>query len=318
MHSIALVLTWIGPLPYYFGLFLRTVEANPTIDLFVFSDQKQPLAGPNIHWKREAFRDTVARFERATSLNLGKPTSRKLCDFKPLMGAAFAEEIRDYDFWGHIDCDIVLGDLRAFATPAVLSSYDVVSFRGRGHVWGPLTLWRNSEHINRLFQLAPGYERTLTAPCFFGFDETCGRWKTPHRAYADTLNAGEPVSITDVVRTEVAERRLLFYDEDHVNENKPHLGMEKRWDKGCLYDANAERDILLYHLLYAKHDPYFSVAHLNSPGALPDLFSLTRLGVRHPNEDRWYRLGRIMRGVTNDIAMRWQRIGAGMKKRIRQ
>ena len=36
----------------------------------------------------------------------------KLCDFKPAYGFIFGEYLKEYDYWGHCDIDIVWGDLR--------------------------------------------------------------------------------------------------------------------------------------------------------------------------------------------------------------
>ena len=38
----------------------------------------------------------------------------KLCDYKPVYGLIFDEDLQDYDFWGHCDVDLIFGDIRKF------------------------------------------------------------------------------------------------------------------------------------------------------------------------------------------------------------
>ena len=42
------------------------------------------------------------------------PRYYKVCDYKPLMGHLFPELIQDYDWWGHIDNDVLVGNLTKF------------------------------------------------------------------------------------------------------------------------------------------------------------------------------------------------------------
>ena len=83
----------------------------------------------------------------------------KVVDFKPLFAYLFPEEVRGYDWWGHADNDLVLGDIRHFLTQDLLSQYDVLSpMSGQGNgqgllfSWGPLMFYRNTEKINELFR----------------------------------------------------------------------------------------------------------------------------------------------------------------------
>ena len=61
-----------------------------------------------------------------------------------LYGIIFADYLKDYDFWGFCDIDLILGDLSEFITNERLEKYDRIGIRGH------LTLIRNIPEINSL------------------------------------------------------------------------------------------------------------------------------------------------------------------------
>lgn len=86
---------------------------------------------------------------------LGKAKNRyKVIDLKPIIPILFPELVQDFDWWGHVDNDMVLGNLRQFLNEKMLSKYDIISGINKEYTWGPFTLYRNTDLINHLFQLA--------------------------------------------------------------------------------------------------------------------------------------------------------------------
>jgi hypothetical protein len=81
----------------------------------------------------------------------------KVNDFKPLSAFLFPEIVDGYDWWGHVDNDLILGDIRHFITDELLDQYDVLSplmFNNK-QTYGPFTIYRNCKMMNELFRLAP-------------------------------------------------------------------------------------------------------------------------------------------------------------------
>jgi hypothetical protein len=83
----------------------------------------------------------------------------KVIDFKPLFAHLFPEEVKGYDWWGHLDNDMVLGNVRHFLSRDKLSRYDIISSIAQEYTVGPFMLYRNTPIINELFRLA---ERPLS------------------------------------------------------------------------------------------------------------------------------------------------------------
>ena len=103
----------------------------------------------------------------------------KLCEYKQAYGYILQKYIKNYDFWGFGDLDLVYGDIRSFLTDSVLAHKFLLG-------WGHLTLLRNDEDTNTYFmkQIA-GYQNykdafTTSKITFFdeyGFNGCSDKWR---------------------------------------------------------------------------------------------------------------------------------------------
>ena len=76
----------------------------------------------------------------------------KLCEYKQAYGYILHDYIKDYDFWGFGDLDLVYGDIRSFLTNSILEHPFILG-------WGHLTLLRNDEDANTYFmKQVDGYQ----------------------------------------------------------------------------------------------------------------------------------------------------------------
>ena len=254
----------------------------------------------------------VAEIESRLGLTLGSVTPYKLCDFKPTFGQTLAELLEGVDFWGHVDCDMVLGDLRAFLTEEILDSYDVAGLRGRRFVHGPLTVYRNTEPVNALYTAAEGWKETLSASRMYSFTETCGWWARQKQ----TRPAGTPESFTDAVLRETGAGRVRFYDVDHIEEGDPRTKpLAMRWTDGALYDDVKDRPLAYYHFVNAKKAPFFRIPMWR---ALPHSFAITRLGIRSRKESASaFHAGRLWKGIPAFVRSKRARAKALVRRRLK-
>ena len=110
--------------------YLESCRHNPSIDFLIFTD----CGVPNISCDNVTIIDsTLEQFQARARKKLGQhvviESPYKLCDFKPAFGVIFEEYLRDYDFWGNADIDIVYGKIRDFLTNQLLYQYDVLTAR---------------------------------------------------------------------------------------------------------------------------------------------------------------------------------------------
>ncbi len=160
-HRIALVLPYFGKWPDWFPAFLITCEWNPGVDWHLFSDCGKPeTLPPNVYYHPSSLGEIAALASEHLGFPVHLQRAYKLCDLKPAYGMMFRELLKDYDFWGHCDPDILWGSIRKFMTPRRLKHYDILSSRKHA-LAGHFCIYRNEERINRLCLETPDWERML-------------------------------------------------------------------------------------------------------------------------------------------------------------
>lgn len=169
---VGVVVVYFGALPAYFGLTLRSMRRNPQCDFLFFTDQAVP-AGGNISVVATTLADLRRRIRSCLSDACVLDRPYKVCDYRPAFGELFAAELAPYDYWGHADLDVILGDLSATLPLRHLHAerYDKVLLRGN------FALYRNSPYMNGLFRtVAHGvdYRRVFATSDACHFDEWDG------------------------------------------------------------------------------------------------------------------------------------------------
>jgi len=171
--SIVLILPYFGSLPNYADLFFASCGANPTINWLLVSDQVIDAIRlpPNVALIQMTFQEFRQTVERTIGFETALETTYKLIDFKPTYGLIFADVIRQFDYWGHCDMDVIFGAIRHFMTPELLQRYNKLFIHGH------FSLYRNCEEANHYFTLdAPGisFRKVFTSPKPIAFDEFGG------------------------------------------------------------------------------------------------------------------------------------------------
>jgi len=92
-----------------------------------------------------------------------EPNTGKLWDYRPALGLLYADEIKDFEFWGHTDFDCVYGDVGKWVTDEFLSNLDVHS-NHNSYVNGCWSLYRNTDEVNNLFRRFPDWKEAMIHP----------------------------------------------------------------------------------------------------------------------------------------------------------
>ena len=171
MKSIAYIIPYFGKLPNIFPLWLISCRHNPDIDWFLFTDDKRPFNyPPNVKVKYCSFADIRDRIQKCFNFKIELNVPYKLCDYRVAYGEIFKDELKDYDFWGYCDIDLLWGGIRQFYTDEVLSSCEKIGFQGHS------TLYKNTREINALYKTSisgiPPYREIFTSNKNYFFDET--------------------------------------------------------------------------------------------------------------------------------------------------
>lgn len=190
MTKLCLLSIWIGKLPETFELWKRSVLNNPTVDFYLITDNSGLQEEANLKVITMSFEDVRERFQSLFDFKISLETPYKMCDFKPLWGEAFHDITKNYEFWGHCDLDIILGDIRGFLTKEFLDQYDKL-FEA-----GCFILYRNTREMRELYKrsmeeenMAYPYKEVFRCPYTCYFDEYMGMnilgWKYGIRVFRD-------------------------------------------------------------------------------------------------------------------------------------
>jgi hypothetical protein len=113
--------------------------------------------------------EKYCRVRPGNFLRNGVP-DKVVSDYYPAYGHILQDFIKDADFWGFTNWDMVYGRLSDFVPDEILASCDIWADDVNA-INGIFSLFRNDPRINRLFEQVPDWRSAFAdhAPC--GFDE---------------------------------------------------------------------------------------------------------------------------------------------------
>ena len=155
-------------MPYW----LKSYENNSSIDFFLVTDVKDLEIPNNVHIINISLKGLKALTEKKLNMEISLEKPYKICDFRPAYGIIFQDYLKEYDYWGHCDFDLIWGDIRSFIESYEIEKYD--KFLHLGH----LSLYRNTYKCNNYYKL-PGsecgdYKEVFKSNENYAFDETGG------------------------------------------------------------------------------------------------------------------------------------------------
>jgi hypothetical protein len=174
MKKIVLIICYFGKLPNYFNLFLKSAGKNKSFVFLFVSDcsgQIQADIPSNFHFITMRFDEIVSLIKNRLNQKFVCHKPYKLCDYKPAYGLLFSEWIKEYDYWGHCDIDIIFGDIGEFVYKLTNLNYDKIFAAGH------LSLYKNDDIINHAFKMnfsGINYAYAFSHKHSFGFDEMKG------------------------------------------------------------------------------------------------------------------------------------------------
>lgn len=95
----------------------------------------------------------------------------KLCDLKPFYGYIHEDILKEYDFWGYGDNDLVYGNLEMLTNDKMLEMYDVITTMAE-RIAGHFAIFRNNGKYSSLPFKCKKYKQYLHTDNHIGFDES--------------------------------------------------------------------------------------------------------------------------------------------------
>jgi hypothetical protein len=159
--------------------------------------------------------------------------SPKFGDVRPAFGLVFEDYIKGFDFWGHTDFDVVLGNLNRFITDDLLDKCDIYG-NERNMVNGIFGLYRNSEYVNNLFELC-SYKSIFTNEVYQAFDEVAFS-----RLACQKRDNGELRFISNDWQE---------HDNMEIHKPDPKVALD---DMGNLYNTVTKDEMMCFHFRRTK------------------------------------------------------------------
>ena len=152
MKSIVIIFPYFGILPPQYKMWRVSAMYNPSVDFMFFTDiNVEPAENIIVH--KMQFDDFRQIVQKTFDFPIVLDRPYKLCEYKQAYGFILQDYIKNYDFWGYGDIDLVYGDIRAFLTDSVLEHKFLLG-------WGHLTLLHNDEDANTYFMKSvSGYQK---------------------------------------------------------------------------------------------------------------------------------------------------------------
>lgn len=178
MKTVVIIFPYFGTMPIQYKMWRASALRNPSVDFMLFTDTDvEPAENIIVHKMQFCEFQQIVQKSFDFPLVLDRPY--KLCEYKQAYGYILQDYIKEYDFWGFGDLDLVYGDIRSFLTDSVLEHKFLLG-------WGHLTLLRNDEDANTYFmKQVPGYQNykdafTTSKITFFdeyGYKGCSDKWR---------------------------------------------------------------------------------------------------------------------------------------------
>lgn len=313
MKSITIINIQIGQYKNYFPLFLNSCINNPTINFLLVSDQKIKCSdAPNLIIKYMCFDEIRTRICDLFDFPINLSSAYDLCDYKVTYGELFANELKNTEFWGFCDTDLIFGDIRRYITDEILDAHDKILIRGH------FTLFRNDAIINTIYRrkLKNGIERYKDVFMDAGvhhFDEGMPYLTNGiNTLFADYIGWNRVYDAAIFMDLDVESFHFInadFKEEDE--ENRKAKNSYFYYNHGRLFRVNCDgteeeymyihfqkRKMDIRHIREAAIDEYYIV-----PNRFLPIYNTSKKVLRNANRKRiyWSRLyviisGKIKRG----------------------
>lgn len=176
MNKIALIIPYFTAYPpIWLNLNFYTCSKQSNIDFVYFTDCDEIIylasKYSNIICHKISFEDYCNNVSNRLGLAFHPQHAYKLCDLKPFYGFIHEDILKQYDFWGYGDNDLVYGNLEVLTSDNMLNSYDVITTMSE-RIAGHFAIFRNNEKYRTLGFKCPQWKEHLLLNEHVGFDES--------------------------------------------------------------------------------------------------------------------------------------------------
>lgn len=242
MKSIIYIVPYFGKLPKNFQIWLNSCAFNSSINWIVFTnDRDKYLVPENVKMVYMEFDEIRKLIQSKYDFDICLDRPWKLCDFKVAYGDIFADYIKEYDFWGHCDLDLIWGNIRKFINDDILNRYEKIGFQGHS------TLYKNIDSVNFRYKTSiagiPDFKKIFESTKGYAFDEVviCEMYDRMGIAYYKDTNFAHLSKYTPSFNLEYLPTEM-----DELNKNQVFLFSNEGLFRYSLVKKNIIRQEYMY------------------------------------------------------------------------
>lgn len=235
--KIALFNCHFGRLPNYLPFFVKSISKIKCLDVYVMTNDD--IEPHNTFCKKHGFDNIqfisydVSDLEKTVSEKLDiaykMPEIRKICDWKTAYNFLFSEIAQSYDYWGHCDLDIIMGDVDGYLNP-LLGKYDIIS-GDRTRLCGPFNIFKLK--LGDVFKLHDLWGQIMLDMPHVAYDE---------RGLDVAVKSHKEISVC----YGVSDGRIMQnYGSPHL---APPLRIPASWNRGKLTIDEDDRETMFIHM----------------------------------------------------------------------
>lgn len=276
MNKIVIIGCYFGRLRNDYKTWLKTCSYNPSIDWLIFSDCKWEDLPNNVKVVNLKFPELVKHIRKCFDFDICLNTAYKLCDYKVAYGYIFSDYIKEYDFWGYCDFDMMFGDIRKFVDDKVLKNHHKVYHLGH------LSLYKNENKINKMFMSKKGdmyYKDVFKTSIIKVFDEESGILPIFERENLKVFKKLDFVDISKYTKKMLHSNLEKYFD---FKKPKNYHYQTFMFDNGKLFKV--------YKKFFSKKINYEEIVYLhysgkNYPLINSDKFLITSKGLKEVSDN---------------------------------
>lgn len=163
MVRLAFIVTYLGKWPHWMEFFLESVRANDRVHFWLMGAElpKNLNIPSNVFNYLMDVSEVEDCFSKVFDQEIKLHDSHKICDFKCTYGLAYQDILKEYEYWGYCDIDLLFGNLDPILDLLEVKQPDVFSGWGDHQVVGHFTIMKNVDSINKLFFQIDSWESRL-------------------------------------------------------------------------------------------------------------------------------------------------------------
>ena len=225
-----------GKLPEYLPFFIKSASTIKYLDFYIatnddfssYVDMCRRYGIVNVNFIKYDISDLENTVSSKLGVDYKMPSVRKICDWKTAYTFLFSDIVKDYEYWGHCDLDVIFGDVDSYLEP-LLDNYSIISGDCR-RLCGPFTIYQSI--IGHVWKCHHNWAHLMLECDHVAYDES-------------GLDVATKNTNLRICYGQSIGRKMQNYGSPHLS---PPLRIPATWQDGTLTIDEDGRETMFIHM----------------------------------------------------------------------